>query len=466
MKISRFVLLLCLPFLVSFCLAGQARAALSPEALRLILEERVASGANKSLMAALLENGNITYLNAGNAATTASQQEPGADTIFEIGSVTKVFTGVLAAYAVGRHELDLDTAIAAYLPRDLELAAPALKAATPLELATHSSGLPRMPLNWQPSSTADPYADYGEKELLQVLAMPEQNGVEKGTYNYSNYGLGLLGYILERTAGESYATLLRERVTAPLGMKDTAVEPVEASRLAQGHDSSGAPVPPWNFGALAGCGVVDSTVRDLAVFVAANLDDKDVPEDLATALKLARKAHGQGPAEQVLMGLGWHILVLEGERLYFHDGGTGGYRAFVGFMPSRHSGIVLLSNTSTDISDIGLNALLPTIPLRPPLVVVTLPPEVLETYAGRYRFEPGPVVEEATEVVLEREGQGLRYMVPESGERSVLLPLGEDVFAFETTRDAEVRFDRDAQGRVSGLRIMVVGEEMRATRLP
>lgn len=489
-----FFILLLLLLLFTCCLPGIALAALQPEELQTALDKRVTSGANRCIAAALVTPRGVTFLSACSQQAPSSQA-PSVETLFETGSVSKVFTGVLAAAASLRGEVALDATVSEVLPNERDLQNSPLARVTLLDLATHTSGLTRMPLNWKPKDPADPYGHYDEALLLDALAAPGE-AVEQGRYVYSNFGAGLLGYLLGRVAGENYGELLRQRIAQPLGMRETVLQPGPEllPRLAAGHDSSGKPAPAWSTGVLAGCYAVDSTARDLALFLQANLGQISVPPQLADALRLARQPVRPGPVEQVRMGLGWHVLNLGEKELVFHDGGTGGHRAFLGFSPSDRTGVALLSDTSTDISDLGLHALEPRIPLNPPLTPISLSGSELEAYAGRYRLPPQPEagVEETMLVQIEVQENGLGYRdvsgviekgeavgsggqdgqgeavgsgeSGESGETALLLPVDADLFVFESTRDAVVFFDRDATGRVTGLRIQAGGREIRGQR--
>ena len=145
------------------------------------------------------------------------------DTIFEIGSVTKVFTSLLLAEMVSRKEVALDDPAAQYLPEPVRMPERSGKAITLLDLSMHCSGLPRVPGNLNPKDPANPYADYSVDDLYQFLSgytLPRDPGSE---VECSNLGAGLLGHILARRAGTDYETLVRARITEPLSMPDTVL---------------------------------------------------------------------------------------------------------------------------------------------------------------------------------------------------------------------------------------------------
>ena len=201
------------------------------------------------------------------------------DTVFEIGSITKVFTSLVLTDMVQRGEVALSDPIGKYLPKDLKTPERGGKAITLLDLSTHFSGLPRLPGNLAPRNPTDPYADYSVENLYQFLTgytLPRDPG-EK--WEYSNLGSGLLGHLLSLRAGSSYEAVVHSRITAPLRMKDTAVtlSPEMKARLAVGHNNNLAAVPNWNFQSLAGAGALRSTANDMLTFLAANLGIVESP---------------------------------------------------------------------------------------------------------------------------------------------------------------------------------------------
>lgn len=267
--------------------------------------------------------------------------------LFEIGSITKVFTSVLLARLAIDGLVGLDQPIAELLPPEIGRANPALGRITLVELATHTSGLPRLPPDLDTSRRAlvDPYASYGEERLHAGLARLEPGG--RGRYRYSNLGAGLLGHLLARRAGASYGEAIADRVLAPLGLRDTFVDvpPAEAARFPDGHSwPRGRPVRGWGFRALAGAGALRSSAGDLLRFLRANLDPP--AGNLGDALRLALdvRVHA-GPMS---LGLGWHL----DRGRHWHDGGTGGATSHLALDRDRRDGVVVLANAAPSV--IGL----------------------------------------------------------------------------------------------------------------
>lgn len=282
-----------------------------------------------------------------------------ADSVFEIGSVTKTFTGLLLAQMVAQHQVTLNDPIRTMLPPGT-VTKPAGPEITLLDLATQHSGLPRLPTNLQADANpANPYASYGPEELYAYL---QDHGValpQTPTYLYSNLGYGLLGFVLARHAGKPYARLVEDEIITPLHMTSTAVElPAnEKPRLIQGHDAANAPVPSWTFDALAGAGALRSSPGDLLTYLAAQLHPTSISTGaeqgpaatLSKAISMTHELRANGPAG-MKVGMGW--LYEEANGTYWHDGGTGGYTSIVAFQPAGDRAVVVLYNRE----DIGTSA--------------------------------------------------------------------------------------------------------------
>lgn len=268
-------------------------------------------------------------------------------TRFEIASVTKVFTGLLLADLAVRDRVGIDDSLATLLPDTLSLPRHQGEAIRLRHLATHTSGLPRLPDNFHPDDPDDPYRDYGERELYAYLDAAAISRPPGADYLYSNLGVGLLGHALGRREDEAYADLLRSRVLVPLGLSDTYVADADSAdgRLAVGYDGS-EPLPYWIFDALAGAGALRSTTSDLLRFVEAQLDPEGTP--MAAALRLSHDVHHRAGGDLEL-GLGWHVDTSIGNGLWWHNGATAGFRSFVAFEPEAGVGLVVLCNEAVAI---------------------------------------------------------------------------------------------------------------------
>jgi CubicO group peptidase (beta-lactamase class C family) len=287
------------------------------------------------------------------------------DTIFEIGSVTKVFTSLLLGDMVQRGEVALDDPVAKYLPSGVTMPERNGCFITLLDVATHTSGLPRLPTNMTFWSPANPYAEYSVEKLYKYLSTYRLRRDIGAKYEYSNLGAGLLGHVLAQRAGMDYEALGLSRICEPLGMDSTrmTLTPGMKVRFATGHNRWMRPVKSWDHLALAGAGALRSTASDLLAFLAANLGYADSPLAPAMAAMLnVRRPKGQPEKE---IALGWHAHLVNGKEIVWHNDGTGGYSSFTGFDPKTRIGVVVLSNarTSGGVDDIGVHLLDASVPM-------------------------------------------------------------------------------------------------------
>lgn len=283
----------------------------------------------------------------GRSDATSENALP-CDSIFEIGSITKVFTGVLLAQMVHEREVHLNDPVAKFLPRFPDAQGKYLGEITLLDLATHTSGLPRLPRNFflvAHSHPLDPYSQYTVRDLDEAFQKAKPRVLFGKRFHYSNFGFGLLGYVLERAAGKSYEALIIERICRPLHMTETAIHLSSGlnMRQVQGHGRRRKPVPDWHFSALEGAGALRSTVPDMVRFLCANLKPETTP--IASALRMAQYPQRPIKKRGASIGLGWIIRRKEGYTVVWHNGGTGGFGSFIGLDRDVNIGLVCLSNS-------------------------------------------------------------------------------------------------------------------------
>jgi serine-type D-Ala-D-Ala carboxypeptidase/endopeptidase len=287
-------------------------------------------------------------------------EEPGIDTIFEIGSITKVFTAAVLAQMVEEDAVTFDDPVQLYLPPGVTL--PCIgRPITLLDLATQASGLPRLPSGFLRRSLANlrnPYGNYTIEDLHAAIAKTRLNEPPGLRVRYSNLGYGLLGHALTYAAGASFEELVRSRICQPLGLRDTVVSicAQAAPRFADGHNRWGTPVPHWDFTALEGAGALRSTVRDLMGFLKAQLEPP--PTRLGHALRQTQQARVRNG--ELGQALGWarlHLKTNDGPGVLLHNGRTGGFGSFVGFVPERQAAVVVLTNCSRAVDALGLSLL-------------------------------------------------------------------------------------------------------------
>lgn len=355
------------------------------EAAAKLCQELLASGAVPGFAVALVTRSGCDFLNFG---FTQALPSPGSHvlpvsekTLFEIGSVSKVFTGMLLAEAVVRGQARLEDPLGEHLPEGWS--APGFEGPQGLEpiqlwhLSTHTSGLPRLPAGILNADPNDPYRDFDGAALQRSLSAIQIKRAPGTKYAYSNLGAGLLGYCL---AGDGAALdqAYRQRLLVPLGLLDTGIQlnPEQRARFAQGHSEGGREVGPWAMDALAGAGALRSSTQDLARLLEIELDIEGwlaqeasaapgggadslgsaAPaqadrERVARALLLAREQRWVDPQnpQALALGLGWHLNPAAGTR--WHNGQTGGYHSFLALHEQSGSAVALLANASTPLVD-------------------------------------------------------------------------------------------------------------------
>lgn len=325
-------LLAPMPAAVAADLESEVRRLCQP-----LVDAKIAPG----LMVGVLHDGETTLVPVG-SLTFDAKTPPTADTIYEIGSITKAFTGVLLADAVLRGEAAVEDPIGRYAPGGFETPEYDGEPIRLWHLATHTSALPRIPMDMDANDLTNPYATYTGARLwkyvdgFKLLAKPGK------VHAYSNLGVGLLGSLLAQRAGKPYEALLQERICKPLGMSSTTTRlttDAQRKRLAPPYEAGGARATSWDFDALAGCGAIRSSVNDMLKFGAAALADDDTP--VCKAIRLAGEQkfpfkEGGG------IGLGW-MIAGDGQTRW-HNGQTAGYAGALFVNRPLKCAVVVLGN--------------------------------------------------------------------------------------------------------------------------
>src|SRR5262245_52777557 len=445
-------------------------ASFDPE-IRQILKERVDSERRGvGLVVGLVTPAGRRVISHGSLAHDDPRRLDG-DTIFEIGSVGKVFTALLLADMVQRKEVALADPVADYVPPGVTVPQRGSRQITLLDLATHTSGLPRMPTNFVPREPANPYADYSVEQLYGFLSGYQLTRDIGSGYAYSNVGYGLLGQILARRAGMDYESLVKARISGPLGLTATAMTlpaPLLAKR-AIGHNEALQPVPNWDDTTLAGAGSLSSSANDLLVFLGAELAGPTSGLGRAMSSMLATRRPTGTPDLEI--ALGWHVSTEPGrptedgrtterratERLEFvwHNGGTGGFSSFVGFCPHTRAGIVVLANSEIGVDDIAFHLMDRRRPLEKPIMVVA-GSNAIDAYVGRYQL--------ASKSIVTVGRQGSRLFIAAAGQAPIELAASDQRGVFNGA-DAQITFDVDAQGRATRFVLHRPGTDVSATRV-
>ena len=302
--VCKLLRLAAVPFVVPFLMAQS-----TTNDLQALIDNRV-NTAKKAvgIVAGTVDATGVHIYAAGKTSNAANAEQPNGSTLFEIGSITKVFTSLLLADMIERGEVKADDAVSKYLPGNAEVPSRNGKQITLLNLSMQNSGLPRLPDNMKPADVQNPYVDYDGAKLLAFLASYRLTRDPGEKYEYSNLAVGLLGYALAQRAHMSYEELVRERIFKPLHMGNSTISLTAESRkrMAEGHDPSLKPVKNWDLDALAGAGAIRSTAEDMLKFLAANAGLVDTP--LKAAMERMRSVRSETGMPHLEIAMAWHIF--------------------------------------------------------------------------------------------------------------------------------------------------------------
>jgi CubicO group peptidase (beta-lactamase class C family) len=374
-----------------------------------------------------------------------------ANTQFEMGSVTKVFTALLLAESERFGKVSrLDPAARYLIPADDPDQA-ALAGITLLSLTTHTSGLPRLPSNMGRPDPSNPYAGYTRANLVEALRSDGGKAPTNSVMSYSNFGAAVLGEALGSAWGTSYADALNTHVLIPLGMHATTLGMVGQPApldLAPGN-ISGKTVPNWTQDAFAPAGALRSSAHEMAIFLAACLGKGDGPlrASIDATLKPEHVAEDVGGH----IGMGWLLVDDPGHPIAWHNGATAGSHAFLAFDRKLGAGVAIMANFQKASESLGFE-LLGTKQPQPKGQFV----ENATSYAGRYPLSPAFAID-ITSVNGGLRGQATGQ--PAFGMREV----GHDRFAVVGIQ-AEISFERDGAGGIVALVLHQNGRDMRGPR--
>ncbi len=379
----------------------------------------------------------VATLDDGRTAIRSYGETFNGNSRFEIGSITKTFTATLFADMIIRHEVDPNDPIEKFFPTGTKVPSYGGRSITLADLATQTSGLPRMPTNFVSVHSDDPY-DYDETKLLAFLGTYTLLRAPGATYEYSNLGFGLLGTLLARRLGVDYATAIQSRILQPLGMRDTAISSVGTTiATVPGHDADGDPVSNWHFAALAGAGAIVSTPNDMLRFARANLE---APQGvLGAAMALAQRPLRQAGGRRI--GYAW---MTDPDGIVWHNGGTGGFRTFLGLDREHRRAVFVAANAFLEAVDaLGQHTLDPAFALP-----AAFPNDVkvdrrdLALDVGSYHFSDGSIA------IVTLDDRGLIVMFSEAGFRARLHPTSATTFIFHEYATASIRLERSSDGMV------------------
>lgn len=449
------ILLICFVF-VQFALAQKA---VISEDVKNHIKARVDQGFNPSVALAYIEGDNVSYFNYGTTETNTGKSVD-EHTVYEIGSISKVFTTIILADEVLKGNMKLSDPISKYLPKTVTVPQHNENVITLKDLATHTSGLPRMPDNFEPADYSNPFADYTVKLLYEFLSSYELPRTIGSQYEYSNLGMGLLGHILELHTGKTYKDLIKNRITALLKMNSTAIVFTDnmKANLALGHNEELNVVSNWDITTLAGAGAIRSTTSDMVKFIKANMETNG--SALNKAMKLSHKIAFSDKSKNFDIGLAWHFA--NNNTITWHNGGTGGYRAFSGFLNASNRGVVVLTNSVSSVDAVGMKLLDAPLQLELPKKaqfpdVVEVSATILEEYVGDYQLAP--------EFILTISRKENQLFAQATGQPQFeIFPSAENKFFLKVV-EASVTFNKNAEGKVDSLTLHQGGQNMPASKM-
>jgi serine-type D-Ala-D-Ala carboxypeptidase/endopeptidase len=436
--------------------AVAACAADRKAAIDQLVQPVIESGSAPGVVVGVVEGGKSQIFGYGKGV---GEQAPDGSTVFEIGSATNTFTTLALAAMVENKMVALEDPVRNYLPPDT---IPAGKAGVAeirlIDLATQSSGLPRLPLNMHPGDTTNPYADYTPQLLYEFLVTQTLRLNPNANFLYGTLNMGLLGHALSLRYGKTYEQMIAELVAMPLGLNDTRVTLTEdqRKRLAPGHDGDGKVTRNWDYNALAGAGALRSTAADLVRYVQAQIDP---PEKMKAAIELQhmerRKIGAFGS-----IALAW-IIKPDG-KTYWQNGGTAGYSAYVSFSPERKTGVVVLVNNGSLFMDqIGnrVEQMLAGETVQPMTLhhAVPLDSKTLDEYVGAYEVVPGVrfnITRQGEQMFGQFAGNAPLAMYPEVKDKFFLRIIV-----------ATVDFERGPDGQITGVVLHQGGRDTKAKRV-
>lgn len=441
-------------FFSLFNLAAPAFAT-SNETLTNILNRMIADNQGVGISAAVIDKGKVQYLNYGlvnQANKTATTEQH----LFEIGSVSKTFTTLALASMVKEGKIKLTDAVEPYLPKGHKLPKYSDKPITFLSLANHTSGLPSLPTDLKMSDPLNPYADYTIEQLYAFLASYKLGREVGEKAEYSNLGMGLLGHVLSIIDNKSYEQMISKRVTKPLGMIDTMVNVpmTKLNQFSDGHNAELKPTKHWDIPTLAGAGAIRSNIKDMVSYVKANMGGKD-----NSIYALAQQPTANFVSEHSKIGLGWITNQTAETSYIWHNGGTGGFRSFVGFDRTNQKAIILLSNSVHSVDAVG-NAFL-TGKLEQLWTAMNselfIDKQDLDKLVGQYMLMPG--------FILTVSHDDKRLQIQATGQSKLPVYAKSKTKFFYKVVQAEVEFAVDSEGKATTLTLFQGGQELVGAKL-
>ncbi len=424
------------------------------QSVETLIQERIDAEETPGIAVAIHQDGKTIYYAYG-YADLANQRKVDSKTLFEIGSITKTFTTVMAAQLAEEGKLSLDDPIQKFLPQGVTAPTRAEKVITFADLASARSGLPRMPENFHPADESNPYIDYTEAMLFSFLSGYSLTRDIGSQYEYSNLGMGLLGVLVGRIESKAYREAVSTRILTPLKMKSTFMNtPGRTDKNAAVGYSGKQAAKAWTWtdqSSLQGAGGLLSNAEDMMTYLLANLSPGT--DNLGRAMTTSHQPRMDIGRNNMKIGLGWHIR----NKIVWHNGGTGGFRSFAGFDPEKKLAVVILTNSTTSADDLGFHLLDETIPLKKIRKPVNVPTAVLQSYVGKYEITPGFQIE----VTLEKD----QLSIQATNQPKAEIFAESDVKFYLKIVEAQIEFMKNTQGEIEKLVLYQNGQALNGVRL-
>jgi D-alanyl-D-alanine-carboxypeptidase/D-alanyl-D-alanine-endopeptidase len=424
------------------------------QSLEELTKQRVDYKETPGIAVAIIEDGKSIFLSYGQS--NLSTHDPvTSKTLFEIGSITQTFTCSVLSYLVQKKELALSDPAQKHLPSAISLPEKNGKSITLLHLATQHSGLPRMPGNFSPADQLNPFIDYTEKELTAYLNNCELKNEPGTTYEYSNLGMGLLGFILTQEKNKPYSELIKEVILSPLGMSQTSISGLGNNKLLATGYRDTSPMKAWtwnNQSVLAAAGGLVSNAEDMLKFVNAQMNSDNTT--LGTAFKETHKEQNDAGSPTMQIGLGWHIRE---HKYIWHNGATAGFHSFIGFDPIKKRGIVILTNSTIGADDLGFHWLDDSVRLKVIKKPMSLEPSVLKEYEGVYEINP------TFKITITAKGKDIFLQATSQPQLSIYAEEPDKFFL--KVVEATVHFKRGANNRIEKLTLYQNGATLEGKRI-
>lgn len=402
-----------------------------------IIKKEVDNGRSSSIVVGIINHNNQFIICHGNPFDK-NEQKANENIIYEIGSITKIFTTIILANMVVKGKLKLSDPVSMYLPDSVKFMEVNGKTITLKHLATHTSGLPRFPQNFIPKDPQNPYADYTISDIYQFLnnfTVKENKGVGE----YSNIGMALLANILCGVNNINFESLIMENICKPLDMQNTFINTTkeQQEQFATPYIVADKITKHWDFKAIEGAGAIKSNLVDMLKFLNAQLTPDSL--SLGKAIKLAHSFQDSTSMRNTSIGLGWFINHQYDETIIWHNGSTGGFKSFIGFDVKNQRGVIIMSNSTRNINDIGFHILNHNFKIKEfkKSEFIKLNLKDFSKYEGFYLMESGDTMHlysKDNSYFLKAEKQGVFEIYPQKGDIFIFDQLPFKL-RFEDTKD-------------------------------